>query len=467
MTEATRFRAINSTSVERLPQWQALDPELRRAVSVVSTVLPFRTNQYVVDELIDWDNLPEDPIFQLTFPQRGMLGEDEFDTMAALIDRGAERAELEESANRIRATLNPHPAGQMEYNVPEIGDEPVAGAQHKYRETVLFFPNRGQTCHAYCTFCFRWAQFVGPKELRFGTDDTGLVASYVREHPEVTDVLFTGGDPLIMKTRVLRNYIEPLLDIEHLRNIRIGSKSVAYWPQRFVSDDDADDLLRLFDEITAAGKHPALMGHYSHPVELSTEISQEAIGRIVSTGANIRMQSPVLRHINDDAALWADMWRKGVRLGAVPYYMFVVRDTGARSYFEIPLAECHRIFADAYRSVSGLARTVRGPSMSATPGKIRVGGVAEADGQKVFVLNYLQARDPNRVGVPFFAQFDPEATWFDQLRPIRDEDAWLFDAGFDRKRDRNVGGTPVQIRIDPKRADARPSRSSQSGTRAP
>jgi len=467
MTEATRFRAINSTSVERLPQWQALDPDLRRAVSVVSTVLPFRTNQYVVDELIDWDNLPEDPIFQLTFPQRGMLGEDEFDTMAALVDRGAERAELEESANRIRATLNPHPAGQMEYNVPEIGDEPVAGVQHKYQETVLFFPNRGQTCHAYCTFCFRWAQFVGPKELRFGTDDTDLVASYVKAHPEVTDVLFTGGDPLIMKTRVLRAYIEPLLEIEHLRNIRIGSKSVAYWPQRFVSDDDADDLLRLFDEVIAAGKHPALMGHYSNPVELSTEISQEAIRRVVSTGANIRMQSPVLRHINDDPALWADMWRKGVRLGAVPYYMFVVRDTGARSYFEIPLAECHQIFADAYRSVSGLARTVRGPSMSATPGKIRVGGVTEADGQKVFVLNYLQARDPKRVGVPFFAQFDPKAVWFDQLRPIRDEDAWLFDPGITRQRDRKVGGTPIQIRVDPKRADARPSRSSRSGTRAP
>ena len=79
------------------------------------------------------------------------------------------------------------------------------------------------------------------------TDDTDMVAAYVRQHPEVTDVLFTGGDPLIMKTRVLRTYIEPLLDIEHLRNIRIGSKSVAYWPQRFVSDDDADDLLRLFD----------------------------------------------------------------------------------------------------------------------------------------------------------------------------------------------------------------------------
>lgn len=464
MTETTRFRAINSTSVERLPQWQALDPELRRAISVVSTVLPFRTNEYVVNELIDWDDLPEDPMFQLTFPQRGMLSDEDFDTMAALVDRDAERGELEEAANKIRATLNPHPAGQMEYNVPEIGDEPVRGVQHKYRETVLFFPNRGQTCHAYCTFCFRWAQFVGPKELRFGTNDTDLVASYVRAHPEVTDVLFTGGDPLIMKTRVLRPYVEPLLEIEHLRNIRIGSKSVAYWPQRFVSDDDADDLLKLFEEIVAAGKHPALMGHYSHPVELSTDISQEAIGRVISTGTNIRMQSPVLRHINDDASLWEEMWRKGVRLGAVPYYMFVVRDTGAREYFEIPLAECHQIFADAYRSVSGLARTVRGPSMSATPGKVRIGGTAEVDGQKVFVLNYLQARDPERIGIPFFAKFDPKAVWFDELRPIREEDAWLFDPGVASDRERDAA-TRVEITLKPASPDGRPERATKAGVK--
>jgi len=461
MTETTRFRAINSTSVERLPQWQALDPDLRRAIRVVSTVLPFRTNQYVVDELIDWDDLPGDPIFQLTFPQRGMLSDEDFATMAALVDRDADRAELEAAANTIRATLNPHPAGQMEYNVPEVGDEPVEGVQHKYRETVLFFPNRGQTCHAYCTFCFRWAQFVGPKELRFGTDDTDMVAAYVREHPEVTDVLFTGGDPLIMKTRVLRNYIEPLLGIEHLRNIRIGSKSVAYWPQRFVSDDDADDLLRLFDQIIASGKHPALMGHYSHPVELGTDIAQKAVSRVISTGTNIRMQSPVLRHINDDARLWEEMWRKGVRLGAVPYYMFVVRDTGARAYFEIPLAECHQIFSDAYRSVSGLARTVRGPSMSATPGKVRVTGTAQVDGEKVFVLNYLQARDPKRVGIPFFARFDPEAAWFDQLRPLREQDAWLFDDGV-KTRPAADTATRVEITRGPKRGDPRPGRPSRA-----
>jgi KamA family protein len=426
MTTDERFRALTAARIDRMPQWNAVDADTRRAVRVVSTVLPFRTNRYVVDELIDWDRIPEDPIFQLTFPQRGMLSDDDFATMAALVDSGADRPQLEEAANRIRATLNPHPAGQMTDNVPEFGEEPVDGIQHKYRETVLFFPNRGQTCHAYCTFCFRWAQFVGDKENRFGTDDTETVSSYIAADPDVTDLLLTGGDPLIMKTRVLRRYVEPLLDIEHLSTIRIGTKAVAYWPQRFVSDDDADDLLLLFEEIIAAGKHVSVMGHYTHPVELRPEVSREAVRRITATGANIRMQSPILRHINDDADTWGDLWRTGVRLGCVPYYMFVVRDTGARQYFEVPLAETHRMFADAYRQVSGLARTVRGPSMSAHPGKVRVAGTTRSGDERWFVLEYLQARDPSWVGKPFFARHDPEATWFDELRPARPEDERFF-----------------------------------------
>lgn len=428
MSGEERFRALTSARIDRLPQWELLDEDVKRAVRVVSKVLPFRTNRYVVDEMIDWDRIPEDPMFQLTFPQRGMLSDDDFDTMAALVDAGAGGEEMEAAANEIRSTLNPHPAGQMTENVPEFDNSPAEGIQHKYRETVLFFPNRGQTCHAYCTFCFRWAQFVGDKKNRFGSNDTDLVSRYVGADPDVSDVLITGGDPLIMKTRVLRRFVEPLLEIEHLSTIRLGTKAVAYWPQRFVSDDDADDLLRLFEEIVAAGKHIAVMGHYTHPVELEPRVSQEAVRRITATGANVRMQSPVLRHINDDAEVWARMWREGVRLGCVPYYMFVVRDTGARSYFEIPLAETHQIFADAYRQVSGLARTVRGPSMSAHPGKVRVAGTASVGGERWFVLDYLQARDPRWVGRPFFAKYDPEAAWFDELRPARPEDEPFFEA---------------------------------------
>ena len=423
-----RFRATTQANVSRTPQWDRIGADLREAIEVVSSVLPFRTNPYVMRELIDWDRVPDDPMFQLTFPQRGMLSDDHYDTMAALIRGGASKHDIEKAANRIRYELNPHPAGQMTHNVPTINGQPVPGMQHKYRETVLFFPSNGQTCHAYCTFCFRWAQFVGLHDLKFSNRDHDLLVAYLREHPEVTDVLFTGGDPMVMSTKILRRYVEPLLssDLDHLQTIRIGTKAVAYWPQRFVTDDDADDLMRLFEEVVASGKHLSIMGHYSHPVEFSTPIAEQAVRRIRSTGAHIRMQSPIIRHVNDDANTWADLWQTGVRLGAVPYYMFIERDTGACDYFGIPLVRAWTIFRNAYQQVSGMARTVRGPSMSAFPGKVHVLGVTEIGHQKVFVLQYLQARDPSIVRRPFFARFDPTASWFDQLRPATERDRAFF-----------------------------------------
>ena len=111
------------------------------------------------------------------------------------------------------------------------------------------------------------------------------------------------------------------------------------------------------------------------------------------------------------------MWRAQLRMGMVPYYMFVERDTGPQDYFKVPLARGSEIFQDAYRQVSGLCRTVRGPSMSATPGKVCVDGVAEINGERVFVLHLIQARDPKLVNQPFFAKFDPDAAWLTDLTP--------------------------------------------------
>jgi len=116
----------------------------------------------------------------------------------------------------------------------------------------------------------------------------------------------------------------------------------------------------------------------------------------------------------------------------VPYYMFVERDPGARRYFEVPLARAWAVYREAVQQVSGLARTARGPSMSADPGKVEVQGVTEVGGEKVFVLRFIQARDPDWVQRPFFARYDEQATWLDQLKPAFGEQAFFFEAGFRR-----------------------------------
>jgi L-lysine 2,3-aminomutase len=225
---------------------------------------------------------------------------------------------------------------------------------------------------------------------------------------------------MLMSTQSLARCIEPLLapEFSHVTSIRIGTKALSYWPHRFTSAPDADDLSRLFERITGKDRNLAVMAHVSHPRELSTAPAQEAVSRIRNTGAVLRSQAPLIRTVNDDPAVWAQMWRSTVRLGGVPYYMFIARDTGPREYFQVPLARAWEIFRDAYASVSGLARTVRGPSMSATAGKVCVDGIAISDGQPVFVLRYLQARDPSWVGRPFFAKYDESAAWLTDLQPV-------------------------------------------------
>jgi len=413
------FRAYTAKHLDRLLVRARLTEADRLAVRAVATVLPFRTNEYVVERLIDWDAAPDDPIYRLVFPQADMLPAEDIGPIAGLLARGAPDRDVQAAARAVRMRLNPHPAGQLALNVPAMSDEPLPGVQHKYPETVLVFPKQGQTCHAYCTYCFRWAQFVGEPDLKMATDDMTRVAAYLRAHREVTSVLITGGDPMIMGAGVLRQYLEPLLDprLDHIESIRIGTKSLSYWPQRFVTDPDADDTLRLFEQVGAAGKTLALMAHFSHPRELEPDLVADAVRRIRSTGAIIRTQAPLIRTINDDADTWRTMWRTHLRMGMVPYYMFVERDTGPQGYFAVPLARAAEIFRDAYSSVSGLCRTVRGPSMSATPGKVCIDGVTEIAGEQVFALHMIQARDPALVGRPFFARFDPDAVWLSDLQP--------------------------------------------------
>lgn len=411
-----------------IPEISKLSAEKLEAIEVISRVLPFKTNNYVVEELINWAQYEEDPMFKLTFPQRGMLSDEHFERMKYSINQG-DKTNIKNTANEIRMELNPHPAGQMEHNVPELYGNKLMGMQHKYRETLLFFPSQGQTCHAYCTFCFRWPQFVGLEGLKFAGKQGNELVEYLENHLEVSDLLLTGGDPMIMKTEILVNYLEPLLQNKKhkLRNLRIGTKALAYWPYRFFSDPDSDALIELFKKIQKKGIHLSIMAHFSHPVELSTDAVKTAIKILREAGVQIRTQSPLLRHINNHPDIWATMWRDQVSLGCVPYYMFIPRDTGARDYFAVALEKAWNIFRKAYQQVSGICRTVRGPSMSCDPGKIQILGISKIFQKKYFVLRMLQGRNPDWVARPFFAEYKEDALWMDDLKPAFGESNFFFE----------------------------------------
>ena len=178
--ESPKYKSYTLGNFREIPQIQSLSEEKQFEIEVVGNILPFKTNNYVVEHIIDWNNVLDDPIFILTFPQKNMLRPQHFAQMSNALKSGSDKKTIQSIANKIRLQLNPHPAGQMEHNIPQLKDgTKLFGMQHKYKETVLFFPSQGQTCHAYCTFCFRWPQFVGIEELKFASREIDSLVQYL------------------------------------------------------------------------------------------------------------------------------------------------------------------------------------------------------------------------------------------------------------------------------------------------
>jgi len=140
--EAKKYRSFTLRNYNDLTLLAALPDEEREAIGVVGQVLPFKSNNYVVEELINWHDVPNDPIYTLTFPRREMLSKAHYSQVKKLMDENDE-AGLQKKIYEIRMKLNPNPAGQ-EHNVPTVDGVKLHGMQHKYRETVLFFPVRGR-----------------------------------------------------------------------------------------------------------------------------------------------------------------------------------------------------------------------------------------------------------------------------------------------------------------------------------
>ena len=424
--DAAKIAYYANHRLDHVPQLEKLDPSLVHGIRLAALVFPFKVNSYVLENLIDWDDTESDPIFRLVFPHPDMLRPDDVAKLDRL-HRAGDGLALSAEIMRIRDSMNPHSSNQLS-NIPLFEGRSIEGMQRKYQETALFFPAQGQTCHSYCTFCFRWPQFVRTSADRFEADDGTKMLDYLRGCPDISDILITGGDPFVMTTRRLSAYLEPLLSAEfaHIQNIRIGTKAITYQPHRFIEDKDSAALVSLIARLSDAGKHVAIMAHVNHWRELEPEPVHIAVAALRNAGAVLRTQSPILRHINDDASIWIRMWKAQVALGMQPYYMFVERDTGAHHYFGTGLARALSIYQEASAAVSGICKTARGPVMSAGPGKVHVLGRLNHAGQEHFILSFLQARKKEWLNRPFLAQFSETARWLDDLRPSGVEHDFFF-----------------------------------------
>jgi L-lysine 2,3-aminomutase len=426
------YRPYTHENFERIPQLGKLSPQQRTELTVTSRILPFKTNNYVINELINWDNPLDDPLFRLTFPQKEMLDERDYYAMNMLLDRGAPVGAVEILAHQIREKMIPRQ--KIQFLNP--WHQPSANK-------LVFYPAQAQTCHAYCTFCFRWPQFAGVIHLGALQNEPVWLAQYLAEQEDIHELEITGGDPLLMPSAVLARYLEPLVDPGrgNLHTIVLLTKSLSYWPYRFTLDKDAPALIVLFEKIVRSGIKLVIKAHFTHPIELSTRAVSLAIQCILNTGAEIRTQAPVVRNINDDSAVWTELWKKQMEMGCTPQYMLVSQPVGLQQYFAVPLAKVLQTHQEAARANGNRALASGGPIIQCAAGKIRI--QEHAEDENLLELELIEARKKTWEGQQFTAVKDENATWISDLKPAGGQGFF-----FEEELDETFGDSIRQAQAD-------------------
>ncbi len=393
-----KFISYNNISFKKTKYYQQLPLEEKNVFDILSSVFHFKVNNYVLEHLINWQDVPNDPIYKLIFPRKDMLLPTDFHALSLLYQSGLDQKTLMPFIEKVKKKMYPE-VKHSETSIPKINGKRVRGLYSNFETIVSLFPDpMVKTCHSYCSYCFRWIMFNNKEAQQNSSySDPNEPITFLKAHPKVTDVLFTGADPLVLKAETLQKYIDPVLEIDSIKVIRISSKSLAWWPYRFTTDKDADNLLELFKYIQSKGKHLNFCAHFTHPRELENDVVKEAIQRIRQTGTIIRCQGPIVEGINDTPEAWSTMWNAQIALGMIPYYMFIEADHNLESCFRIPLAKALEIFQTAQKQTTGLARTVRGPVFMNDLHRTLLDGVTTIGDQKFFVLKLLQA-PPNTIG---------------------------------------------------------------------
>jgi len=390
---------------------------------------------------IDWDNYGNDSIYQLVFPQPGMIDDKEVIGAYTNASTAVERGEIVEA---YLHRTNPHD-GNQHLNKPwfenaDGGVEVLEGSQHKYPQCQLVFDKTTQTCFSFCTYCFRHAQVRGGEDM-FIQEDIRQIHDYLRLHAEVTDLLITGGDGGYMPVTRLEQYLQPLFDdpgLMHVRTVRLASRSLTFQPEMILSSK-YDRMLELFDRCSEHGIQLTWMAHFSTPKELLNISTIAAIRRLQAHGVMVRSQSPIMKHISlfadergevdvdRSAQNWIDLALIFATMKIGFHSMYFARPTGEHHYFTAPLAAVEKVFSKVYRSLSSINRPSRHISMTSSAGKISIIGTADVNGEKLFALKFTEARNMEWMDKVFLARYDEKQNTVDRLQPLDGKEFFYRD----------------------------------------
>ncbi len=352
----------------KLEQIEKLSEQEKAELKKVTDRFPFRGNDYYLS-LIDWDD-PKDPIRTVIIPKLHEL----------------------EEWGRL------DPSDEESYTI-------MPGLEHKYNSTALLLVSN--VCEGICRYCFRKRVFIDSQSAYLR--DPAEAIRYIKEHKEITNVLLTGGDPLVLATSKLENIIRQLREIEHVQIIRIGTKIPAFNPYRIIEDSA---LLKMINKYSNKQKKIYVMTHFVHPREL-TEVAVKSVNLLQEAGALLANQTPLIKGLNDNPEIMAELLAQLSFIGSIPYYIFQCRPATGNKAYTVPIEDGYEILEQAKSLVSGLAKRAR-YVMSHATGKIEILGKT-----KEFVyLKYHRAADDRDSGRFLIFKSNPNAYWFDDYDEV-------------------------------------------------
>ena len=380
---------------------------------------------------IDWNNYENDSMYNLIFPQPGMIAADEVKKYI-----NADTVELRQRVvEEYQKKTNPHD-GKQKLNKPWfINDEGhleiLQGCQHKYPPVKLIFDKTTQNCFAFCTYCFRHAQVRGDEDM-FVQVDVSQVHNYLRKHKEISDILITGGDGGFITYERLEEYVQPLMEdpeLMHIKTIRFGSRAITFHPGLLLTNK-FKSILELWKKVIDSEIQVVWVAHLSTPRDILNPGTIAAIRRLKSYGITIKSQSPIMNHISlftdergkididKSAQNWIDLGNILAMVGVGFHSMYCARPTGEHQYFTAPLADISKIFNKIYKELASINRPSRYITMTSSSGKISLLGTAEINGEKVFALKFNEGRNMDWMDRVYFAKYDKVENTIEKLKPF-------------------------------------------------